>query len=119
MSDNHKDTNKVTIKINNREIKANAGDTVLQAATKAGIKIPSLCYLKDINEIAACRLCVAEVDINGRPMRGLPATCVLRVQEGMNVRTNTRRVRNAALQPRTHPRQPRHEPSYLCPQRHL
>lgn len=95
MSDTHKDTTTVTITINNRKIKANVGDTVLQTATKAGIKIPSLCYLKDINEIAACRLCVAEVDINGAPMRGLPATCVLRVQEGMNVRTNTKRVRDA------------------------
>ena len=53
MSDTHKDTTTVTITINNRKIKANVGDTVLQTATKAGIKIPSLCYLKDINEIAA------------------------------------------------------------------
>ena len=89
------DNKTVKITINNRVIEADANETVFQAAHKAGIRIPSLCYLKDTNETAACRLCVAEVDVNGRPMRGLPATCVLKVEEGMNVRTNTRAVRNA------------------------
>lgn len=85
----------VTITINNRTIEAYPHETVFQVAHRVGIKIPSLCYLKDTNEIAACRLCVAEVEVNGRPMRGLPATCVLKVEEGMKVRTNTRAVRNA------------------------
>lgn len=85
----------VTITINNRTIEASPHETVFQVAHRVGIKIPSLCYLKDTNEIAACRLCVAEVEVNGRPMRGLPATCVLKVEEGMKVRTNTRAVRNA------------------------
>lgn len=85
----------VNITINNRAIKAFPNETVFQAAHRHGIRIPSLCYLKGTNEIAACRLCVAEVEVNGRPMRGLPATCVLKVEEGMVVQTNTRKVRNA------------------------
>jgi len=69
--------------------------TVLLAAREAGIDIPTLCYLKDINETAACRMCVVEVDVNGRPMRNLPASCILQVQDGMNVKTNTKKVREA------------------------
>jgi NADH-quinone oxidoreductase subunit G/NADP-reducing hydrogenase subunit HndD len=65
------------------------------AAKEAGIDIPTLCYLKDINEVAACRLCVVEASINGQKMRNLPASCVLKVQDGMEVKTNTKRVRNA------------------------
>ncbi|MGI6157913.1 MAG: NADH-dependent [FeFe] hydrogenase, group A6 [Saccharofermentanales bacterium] len=90
-----KDPKKVTLTINSRTVEATEGETVLQVAHRNGIRIPHLCYLKDMNEIAACRLCVAEVEINGRPMRGLPATCVLKVQDGMNVQTNTRAVRHA------------------------
>ncbi len=89
------ETKKVTITINNRELKADPDETVLQVAHRSGINIPHLCYLKDINEIAACRLCVAEVEVNGRPMRGLTATCVLKVQDGMKVKTNTKAVRKA------------------------
>lgn len=69
--------------------------TVLMAAREAGIDIPTLCYLKDINETAACRMCIVEVDVNGRPMRNLPASCILQVQDGMNVKTNTKKVREA------------------------
>lgn len=90
-----KDNKSVTLTINNRTIEAHPNETVFQAAHRNGIKIPSLCYLKDTNEIAACRLCVAEVEVNGRPMRGLPATCVLKVEEGMKVKTNSRAVRQA------------------------
>lgn len=85
----------VNVTINGIAISVPKSDTVLLAAKKAGVDIPTLCYLKDVNEIAACRVCVVEVDINGVPMRNLPASCVLQVQEGMNVRTNTRRVRKA------------------------
>jgi len=86
---------KVNLTINGINVSVPKDYTVLLAAKEAGIDIPTLCYLKDINEIAACRLCIAEVDIKGVPMRNLPATCVLQVQEGMNVKTNTKRVRNA------------------------
>ncbi|MDD2494400.1 MAG: NADH-dependent [FeFe] hydrogenase, group A6 [Tissierellia bacterium] len=86
---------KVNVTINGIQVSVPKDYTVLMAAREAGIDIPTLCYLKDINEIAACRVCVVEVDIKGVPMRNLPASCVLQVQEGMNVRTNTPKVRNA------------------------
>lgn len=86
---------KVTVTINGIEVKVPKNYTVLMAAREAGIDIPTLCYLKDINEIAACRVCVVEADVNGRPLRNLPASCVLKVEDGMNVRTNTPRVREA------------------------
>ncbi len=86
---------KVNMTINGIALSVPADYTVLMAAREAGIDIPSLCFLKDINEVAACRLCVVEADVNGVPLRNLPASCVLKVQEGMNVRTNTPRVRKA------------------------
>ena len=86
---------KINMTINGIQVSVPKDYTVLLAAREAGIDIPTLCYLKDINEIAACRVCVVEVDIKGVPMRNLPASCVLQVQEGMNVRTNTQKVRNA------------------------
>ncbi len=85
----------VNLTINGIDVTVPSDYTVLLAAREAGIDIPTLCYLKDINEIAACRLCVVEADIQGRPLRNLPASCVLKVEEGMNVRTNTPRVREA------------------------
>jgi NADH-quinone oxidoreductase subunit G/NADP-reducing hydrogenase subunit HndD len=86
---------KVNVTINGIKISVPKDYTVLLAAREAGIDIPTLCYLKDINEIAACRLCVVEADIQGRPLRNLPASCVLKVEEGMNIKTNTPRVREA------------------------
>ena len=65
--------------------------TVLQAARSLNINIPTLCYLKDINEIGACRMCIVEVE----KARSLQASCVLPVNEGMVVRTNTQQVREA------------------------
>ena len=67
-----------------------AGTTVLEAARQAGIRIPTLCYLKDINEIGACRMCVVDTGA-----RALQAACVLPVAEGMKVKTNTPAVRDA------------------------
>ncbi len=86
---------KVNVTINGITVNVPKDYTVLMAAREAGIDIPTLCFLKDINEIAACRVCVVEVDIKGVPMRNLPASCVLQVQDRMNVRTNTPKVRNA------------------------
>lgn len=85
----------VNVTINGVAVSVPKDYTVLLAAKAAGVDIPTLCYLKDVNEIAACRVCVVEADINGVPMRNLPASCVLQVQEGMNVKTNTARVRKA------------------------
>jgi len=86
---------KINIKINNTEVQVPKDYTVLMAAKEAGIDIPTLCYLKEINEVAACRLCVVEAYINGKQMRNLPASCVLKVEEGMEIKTNTQRVRSA------------------------
>ena len=81
--------NMVNIKINDREYAVPANSTVLEAARYAGVDIPTLCYLKDINEIGACRLCLVEV----KGARGLAAACVYPVNEGMEVYTNTPKIR--------------------------
>ncbi|MDO4834644.1 MAG: NADH-dependent [FeFe] hydrogenase, group A6 [Bacillota bacterium] len=86
---------KVNLTINGVSVQVPEDYTVLLAAREAGIDIPTLCYLKDINEVAACRLCVCEAEVKGRPMRNLPTACVLKVEEGMVVRTDTDRVRKA------------------------
>ena len=86
---------KVNVTVNGIEVSVPKDYTVLMAAREAGVDIPTLCYLKDINEVAACRVCVVEADIKGVPMRNLPASCVLQVQDGMNIRTNTQKVRKA------------------------
>lgn len=85
----------VNIKINGMEIAAPKGSTVLEAARKAGIDIPTLCYLKEINEIGACRICLVEVREVGRqglsPARMVTA-CVYPITEGMEVVTNSPRI---------------------------
>ena len=81
----------VNIKINGREYAVPKSATVLEAARFAGIDIPTLCYLKDINEIGACRLCLVEV----KGARGLVTACVYPVNEGMEIFTNTPKVLNA------------------------
>ena len=79
----------VHLKINGIPVEVPQGSTILQAAKAANIDIPTLCYLKDINCIGACRVCVVEV--KGR--RGLVASCVIPAEEGMEVLTNTPQVR--------------------------
>ncbi|MBO4983615.1 MAG: iron hydrogenase small subunit [Clostridia bacterium] len=81
----------VNIKINGRDYAVEKGMTVLEACRYAGIDIPTLCYLKDINEIGACRLCLVEV----KGARGLCAACVYPVNEGMEIMTNTPAIRKA------------------------
>ena len=100
---------KVNLKINNIPVQAEAGTTILEAARAAGIKIPTLCYLKDINAIGACRVCVCEV----KGARSLVAACVYPVSEGMEVFTNTKKVM------RTHPLRPRSGLPLLRPQQQL
>ena len=78
----------INIKINGRDVSAPAGSTILEAAHLAGIKIPTLCFLKEINEIGACRICVVEV----KGARSLVAACVYPINEGMEVWTNTPKV---------------------------
>ena len=79
---------KVNLKINNIPVSVEEGSTILEAAKVAGVKIPTLCYLKDINAIGACRVCVCEV----KGARSLVASCVYPVSEGMEVFTNTPKV---------------------------
>ena len=62
--------------------------TVLEAARTVGIDIPTLCFLKEINEVGDCRMCIVEVE--GR--RGFATSCVQKVEEGMVVHTNTQNV---------------------------
>ena len=78
----------VNLKINGLSVTAPEGSTILEAAQSAGIRIPTLCYLKDINEIGACRMCVVEV----KGARNLVAACVHPVSEGMEVLTNTQKL---------------------------
>ena len=78
----------INLTIDNVKVSVPAGTSVLEAAKQAGINIPTLCYLKDINAIGACRMCV--VNAGGR---ALQAACVLPVSEGMNVQTNTPQIR--------------------------
>jgi len=78
----------ITIKINGMDVSAPVGSTILEAARLAHVEIPTLCFLKDMNEIAACRICT--VEINGGKMA---ASCVYPINLGMEVRTNTPKLR--------------------------
>jgi NADP-reducing hydrogenase subunit HndD len=78
----------VTLTIDGVEVKAPVGSTVLEAAKSAGIKIPTLCFLKDINEIGACRMCIVDVGA-----RSFQAACMYPVSEGLKVITNSPKIR--------------------------
>ena len=81
----------VKLKIDGQEVKVKKGTTILQAAKEAGIDIPTLCFLKDINEVGDCRICVVEVE--GR--RGFATSCIQTAEEGMVVHTHTPNVLEA------------------------
>ncbi|MCD8205532.1 MAG: [FeFe] hydrogenase, group A [Clostridia bacterium] len=82
----------VNIKINGIPVETEEGSTVLQAAQKAGIRIPTLCYLKDVQEcVGSCRICLVEAT----GARGLVAACSYPVSDGMEIRTNSPKVRNS------------------------
>lgn len=81
----------VNIKINGMSCEVPAGSTILEAAREAGIDIPTLCFLKDVNQIGACRMCMVEV----KGARSLVAACVYPVNEGMEVFTNTPKVQKS------------------------
>ena len=83
----------VNVKINGIAVSVPKGSTVLEAARYAGVEIPTLCFLKEINEIGACRICVVEASEGGRPAR-LVTACVYPVSEGMEVTTNSRKVQD-------------------------
>ncbi|MBP3939684.1 MAG: iron hydrogenase small subunit [Clostridia bacterium] len=81
----------INIKINGMPYSVPNGITILEAARYAGIEIPTLCYLKKINEIGACRICMVEV----KGARSLVSACVFPVNEGMEILTNSERVRSS------------------------
>jgi len=78
----------VKITVNNREIDANPGEMLLDSLNRAGIKVPTLCYMKDLFPTGACRMCVVEVE--GAP--GLVPSCAFPVREGMKVQTHSERA---------------------------
>jgi NADP-reducing hydrogenase subunit HndD len=80
-----------TVTINDVTVNVPDGATVLEAARLGGVRIPTLCHLQDVHAIGACRVCLVEVE----GARALTASCVTPVNEGMRIRTNTPRVRNA------------------------
>lgn len=84
-------TNLVSIKINNIPLQVPEGTRILDACRDNGFHVPYLCYLKDINEIGACRVCVVEV----KGIHHLVTSCNNQVQEGMEILTNSPRVREA------------------------
>lgn len=81
----------ITLKINGVEVSAPAGSTILEAARLAHMEIPTLCFLKEINAIGACRICVVEV----KGAKTLVTACVYPVSQGMEVWTNTPKVLEA------------------------
>jgi len=81
----------VNIKINDKEYSVPASYTILDAARDANVHIPTLCYLKDINQIGACRMCLVEI----KGAKALQAACVYPVSEGLEIYTNTEKVRKA------------------------
>ena len=79
-----------TLTIDEKHLSAEESETILEAANDAGIKIPTLCRLEGLNDVGACRLCLVEVAGSSKL---LPA-CVTKVAEGMEVKTDTERLRN-------------------------
>ena len=83
----------VTITIDKKTVQVPKGTTILEAAKQNGIPIPTLCYLKDINEIGACRVCLVELEGKDR----LITACNNVVEEGMVIYTNSPKVRQARI----------------------
>ena len=81
----------VKVKVNGMQIECPSDATVLEAARLAGFRIPTLCYLKEINAIGACRMCLTEV----KGAKGLVAACVYPVAEGMEINTNSQKAYDA------------------------
>ena len=85
--------NMVNLKINGIDVSVPQGSTILDAARATGIEIPTLCFMKEKNEIGACRICIVEAN-EGRGFRQVTA-CVYPVSEGMEVKTNTETIQKA------------------------
>lgn len=83
----------VKVTINGTVISVPSDMTIMEAASLANIDIPRLCFLKNINETSACRICVVEVE----GVHALQNSCTVKVRDGMVVRTNTKRIKNAVI----------------------
>lgn len=81
----------ININIDGKDISVKEGSTILEAARQANIDIPTLCYLKGINQIGDCRMCIVEIE--GR--KGFATSCIQRAEEGMVVHTHTPAVLEA------------------------
>ena len=81
-------TSMITLTINDHEVKASEGMTVLEAAQAAGVYIPTLCYHPDLTPYCGCRLCIVEIE----GMRGFPPACTTPAVDGMVVRTDTSQI---------------------------
>ena len=81
----------IKLVIDDIQVEVEEGTTILEAARKVNINIPTLCFLKDINEVGDCRMCIVEVE--GR--KGFATSCIQKVEEGMIVHTNTPEVMEA------------------------
>ncbi len=82
----------VSISIDGAIVRAVRGATVLDTAINYGVCIPHLCHVPGLSDMGACRLCIVENIVNGKPR--ITASCTLTVQEGMVIQANTERVRN-------------------------
>ena len=80
----------ITLKIDDKEVKATQGMTVLEAAQSAGISIPTLCHHEKLEPFGACRICTVEVEARGRT--NLVAACLYPVEENLVVKTRSERV---------------------------
>jgi NADP-reducing hydrogenase subunit HndD len=81
----------VTVSIDGFKVEVPEGTAIIEAARKIGINIPTLCYLKEVNAIGACRICLVEIEGN----RGLQTACIYPVTQGMVIKTSTQKVRSA------------------------
>lgn len=81
----------VNLTINNKKIVAEEGQTILEAAKQNNILIPHFCYLEGVHQIGSCRICVVEVE----GAKTLQASCMVKIREGMVIRTNTEKVKKA------------------------
>ncbi len=79
----------INLIINNKEVSAREGDTILEAAKRNNIVIPHFCYMEGVHQAGSCRICVVEVE----GAKTLQASCLVQVREGMVVRTNTQKVK--------------------------
>ena len=83
----------INFTINDKQLQVDEGRTILEVALEQDIKIPTLCYHKELPPYGACRLCLVEIVAGGRP--GLEAACVYKITDGLEVKTDTERVKKS------------------------